>query len=342
MTIAKVAGARIDVSPYRPEDEGEVLELLASALGGGPAGRRTPELFRWKHLANSAGPSLVLVARAEGTIAGLRSFMRWRLRADGSVLRGARAVDTATHPRFQRMGIFSRLTAEALDLLAADTDLVFNTPNGRSLPGYLKLGWTPVGAVPVRVRMRRPVSFVRGLRSIDRLGVARPDVELDAPVATELLRDAGAVDRLLVEARTPGRIETARDADYLRWRYGAPELGYRAVERRRGSELEGLAFFRIRSRGALTEATVADLVVRSGDQATARRLLRHIAHVSPVDHLTCSFPPRSAAAQAAVRSGFLASPKGMTLVTRPLRTPLAPDPCHLSSWALTLGDLEVF
>ncbi len=45
--------------------------------------RRTPELFAWKHIDNPFGRSIILVAEAEGTIAGLRAFMRWELTTPG-------------------------------------------------------------------------------------------------------------------------------------------------------------------------------------------------------------------------------------------------------------------
>ena len=133
------------VRQYEVTDEDAVLRLLRITLGAGPIGQRTAAFFRWKHLDNPFGPSLMLVADAGGEIIGLRAFMRWRFDAAGQDVRAVRAVDTATHPDHQGRGIFSRLTSEALDLLRGDTDLIFNTPNEKSLPGYLKLGWRIVG-----------------------------------------------------------------------------------------------------------------------------------------------------------------------------------------------------
>ena len=127
--------ASVDVRPYRDDDEASVLDLLAVTLGGGPAGRRPADFFRWKHLENPAGRSFMLVAELAGQIVGFRAFMRWRFQADGAELRAVRAVDTATHPDHQGKGIFSTLTLRALDELRGETDLVFNTPNAASLPG---------------------------------------------------------------------------------------------------------------------------------------------------------------------------------------------------------------
>jgi GNAT superfamily N-acetyltransferase len=160
----RAAKPGVSVRRFSPEDLPDVLELLDACLGGGPAGRRPPELFRWKHLDNPFGTSFLLLAAADGRLVGLRAFMRWQFLAGGRVVSAARAVDTATHPDFQGMGIFTRLTLAALDEVRGQVDLVFNTPNAKSRPGYLKMGWREVGRVPVTVRVRRPLRLLRGRR----------------------------------------------------------------------------------------------------------------------------------------------------------------------------------
>jgi GNAT superfamily N-acetyltransferase len=330
---------------YADSDEGGVLGLLSETLGGGPTGERIPELFRWKHLDNPFGRSYMIVAEADGRIVGLRSFMRWRFEAGRSILRGVRAVDTATHPDYQGRGIFSKLTREALGDLAGEADFVFNTPNQNSLPGYLKLGWRRVGKIPISIRPRRPARVLAGYRSAkSRVLASRPQPPIEAEPAGEALGDP-SLPLLLAEAarRSDDRIATLRHLDYLRWRYGAARLlDYRAVRQRGAGGLDGIAFFRVRPRGELWESTVAEVIVCPGDVTAARHLLRRVSHAAPVDHLTCHFPSGSTPALGARRSGFLPTPWGMTFVVNPLNEGLHPEPTELRSWALTLGDLEVF
>jgi GNAT superfamily N-acetyltransferase len=329
----------VSVRRFSPEDLPDVLELLDASLGGGPAGRRSPELFRWKHLDNPFGPSYLLLATASERLVGLRAFLRWRFLAGDRAVGAVRAVDTATHPDFQGMGIFTRLTLAAVDDLRDEVDLVFNTPNGKSGPGYLKMGWREVGRVPVRIRARRPLRVLRG-RSAGATGGQPPAV--DAPAAAAVLERGPEVAGLLAREPAPAGLATARDLGYLRWRYGAaPLLDYRAVTEERDGRLAGLAIFRVRPRGGLWESTVAE-VLAGGDPAVARRLLRRVARAAPADHLTFAAPAGSAAARAATRAGFLPSPVGISMVANPLRPGIRPDPSRLGSWSLTLGDLEVF
>jgi GNAT superfamily N-acetyltransferase len=340
--------SEVSVRPFAAEDLPRVLELLDASLGGGPAGRRPPEMFRWKHLESPFGQSYLLVAECDGRLIGLRALMRWRFMAGDRIVRAARAVDTATHPDYQGRGVFSRLTRAALEAMAGDIDLIFNTPNGKSGPGYLKMGWHQVGKVPVSVRARRPLRLLGGLLGRSEPGPAPPAPAVPAAQVLErgerllpLLEREAVASEELPHGDVP-RLVTPRSLVYLRWRYGAaPLLGYRAVTEERDGGLAGVAIFRVRPRGRLWEATVAE-VLAGGDQAVAARLLRRVAHAAEVDHLTFHATPGTPLARAALRSGFVRSPAGITLVANPLRPDLRPDPTRPDAWALSLGDLEVF
>ncbi|MFI6445812.1 GNAT family N-acetyltransferase [Kitasatospora sp. NPDC050543] len=351
------APAELTVRPLAPADTPAVLELLTASLAGGPTGTRSAEFFDWKHRLNPFGASPGLLAETvEGRPAGVRLFLRWEWldAAGGRTVRAVRPVDTATHPDFRGRGVFRRLTLDLLQQVAGDAELVFNTPNGNSLPGYLRMGWRDLGRLPVAIRPARPAAFARGARAaLARRPAARPAGPVACPLPTaadwfagqpadeggqlaELLRERAAAD-----AADP-RPGTHRTPAFLRWRYGdAPGLDYRVLTTHRGGELTGLAFGRPRRRGPLTEFTLADVLVRPGDRASAAALLREAAR-SGCDHVATHLSPGTEAAGAALSSGYLTAPRtGMTLVAR---TPTGPLPAGftLGSWRFGLGDLEVF
>lgn len=341
MTLSRTG---VDIRPAAPEDEPRVLDLLDASLGGGAVGAWTPELFHWKHTENPFGPSFMLVAESGGRIVGLRAFMRWRFEVAGRNVSAVRAVDTATHPDHQGRGIFSRLTLEALDALRGEVDLVFNTPNEKSLPGYLKMGWRSLGKVPVSVRVLRPVRVLRRIRRLQEAGQpdSAPPVG-EATRASEILT-GDAVERFLEAAQRPSsRLTTRRTPEYLRWRYGdGSGLGYRAVRLGDRGTLRGLAIFRVRPRGLLWESTVAEVITRPGDMGAARRLLQRVGRSTRVDHVACHVSRRSSLAAPARLAGFLPVPMGVTFVVNVLTDGLEVDPSVLRSWNLSLGDLEVF
>jgi GNAT superfamily N-acetyltransferase len=335
----------LSVRPYRDLDEPEVLELLRGSLGEGPAGERTPEYFRWKHLENPFGRSYMIVAELDGQIIGFRALMRWRFRVGDRTIEAVRPVDTVTHPDHRGRGVFSMLTRTALDSLRGEVHVVFNTPNSNSLPGYLKLGWTLVGEIPVWVRISRPARFIasklRRERSSGDTPGERPAIA--APTAGDVLADQPAISALIEGSEVaPWGFSTPRSVDHLRWRYGqAPLLGYHAVSEERGGEVIGLALFRLRSQGSLWGLSVGDVIVRPGDVATARRLLGAARRATDIAYVAMSFPPGSAAARARGATA-LKAPRGMAFVVNPLEEEVHPDPRLLSSWALSTGDVEVF
>jgi len=333
-----------EVRAYRPDDEAGVLDLLETALGDGPAGGRTPEFFRWKHLENPFGRSYLLVSESGGHIAGLRAFMRWRFRADGREVRAVRAVDTATHPEHQGRGIFSALTRLGIEEVTQDADMVFNTPNAKSLPGYLKMGWRSVGRIDVDLRPRRPLGAATALLGLGSNGAprrARPEVRAEA--APSALADPGVAELLAAADAPRGCLVTDRSVPFLRWRYAdAPGFDYRAVRESVGARLTGLALFRVRPRGPLWETTIADVIAPAGDLRTALRLLRRVVQAAAVDHVSCRAARGTAAARAARVAGFVRLGKGPTLVVNPLRA-VRPDPTDAATWrAVGVGDLEVF
>lgn len=336
------------IRTYRDEDEPAVLDLLSASLGAGPGGDRSPEFFRWKHLENVFGRSFMMVAETGERVIGFRSFMRWTFTCRGQRIRGMRAVDTATHPDMQGRGVFSRLTLAALEALPDEADLVFNTPNEKSLPGYLKMGWKPAGRVPILVSVRRPLRFVRGARTLrNAAGPARSIAVGDAPSAAAAIDGISGLGELLRDVddaeRADPRLRTARSVEYFRWRFAtAPLLDYRATwTEDSGGMVTGLAFFRVRPRGSLVEATISEVLAPPEATAVVRRLLRSVRSMVSADHLTCHAAKGSALSRIAKRVGFFPVPGGMTFVVNPLR-PIDPDPSDLASWSLALGDLEVF
>lgn len=345
------------VRPLLTEDEPTVVELLATALGQGPTGNLTEEFFAWKHRANPFGPSPGLLAEHEGQIVGVRLFLRWQLEALGQPILALRAVDTATDPGHQGRGIFRRLTLDLLSRLqeAGEVDLVFNTPNGSSRPGYLKMGWQSVGTLPVRLHPVRSVRVLRGahaaggtIATAARGAGPEQHAPHDLPAcpfhtAGLVLHERGQeVETLLAESAQARELHTPRSLAYLTWRYGdAPGLDYRCITVESGGQLSGIAFGRLRRRGPLNEFTLSDLVVRDGDQHAARRLL-WAARRSGGDHVAVHTPSGTTEDRTASTTGYFRVPRqGLGLVANPRRaTPV--DPLEVQSWKLSLGDLEVF
>lgn len=315
-----------------PADRPAILALCRRCLGWRPD---DPDeaFFTWKHDENAFGESPSWVAEApDGTIIGLRVFLRWRFRdQSGRRLSAVRAVDTATHPDWRGKGVFSALTRGALPDLAHDgVDFIFNTPNDRSMPGYLKMGWSRVGRAPVAVRLG-------SARSLIRLGGARTAAELwsepaDAgEPAHEMFVDGCGLEALLARTRAPGGLATDRSPEFFRWRYGFSPLHYRAFPL--GDSLSGgVIVFRVRRRGAALEAAVCDIVAPPGARLGAA--FGEITRRTGVDYLLAS------ASAVGPRAGFVrAVGIGPVLTWKPVNRVGIPA---MSAVGLALGDIELF
>ncbi len=171
-------------------------------------------------------------------------------RPEGETLRAVRAVDTATHPDHQGKGIFTKLTLGAIPDLDDDgVDLIFNTPNDKSRPGYLKMGWSEVGRVPVGRAPRLAQRRSRGCCGPGPPPSCGPDrAEHRRAGSGRARRTRAASSGCSTACRVPQRIATDRTVAYLQWRYRFPPLRYRAVLVGRTIE-EGLVILRLRGRG---------------------------------------------------------------------------------------------
>lgn len=310
----------------RRADTGDVPRALAvatAALGWDPD-EPNEALFRWKHLDNPAGESPMWVAVDGDEVVGFRTMLRWRFAgAHGSSIDAVRAVDTATDPAHQRRGIFRSLTTAALEALHDEgVGFVFNTPNDRSRPGYLGMGWRDEGRLAVRVRVSSPRSLPGMVRA--RVPAARWSEPVSFGDPIETLADD--LSDLLRRLPPTDGLATDRTVDHLRWRYGFEPLRYRVVRTDGGA-----AIVRVRRRGPTREAVLAEVL--SPDRRTTRELIARVVRDAGVDHvLTLDRAPHPAS--------WLPSVPGLgpRLTVRDLRE-TAP---HRRDLRFALGDIELF
>lgn len=139
------------VRASKSSDKPAIIELLKLSLGEGLI-KKSTVVWDFKHEENPFGASHVLLAFEGEHLIGVRALMEWRWQIGTTLWTAYRAVDTATHPNHQGKGIFKKLTLQALDEVAQKGDcFIFNTPNNQSRPGYLKMGWQIVDAIPIAV-----------------------------------------------------------------------------------------------------------------------------------------------------------------------------------------------
>ena len=310
------------------EDIPLIVELLKLSLGESLM-PKSEAYWRWKHLDNPFGSSPVLLA-FEGTIlVGVRAFMRWNWTKNGKRIKAIRAVDTATHPRFQGKGIFKKLTLDLLGHSKSDgVDFVFNTPNDKSKAGYLKMGWVEAGNLPVRISLKRPMRIVKS-RLQGKIGAEFIELEENLALKFDLLKSFEQF-KGDIHANFDG-FHTQLSIDYLHWRYkNIPVINYYG-----NAAKEGIVIFRLKQTLNGIELRIVECI---GEINVIESLIMELYISVVFDYMTIS------AKYTYKLPGIIQikSQKGPQVTIRELGSFDLNNLISFNNWNPSLGDLEVF
>lgn len=313
----------LDYRKASVEDVQSILETLRLALGETSILKRSSELWNWKHVDNPFGPSVVMVACDGPTVAGVRALMRWDLQHGNETIKCLRAVDTATHPDYRRLGVFKDLTQLALEeARSLGFRMIFNTPNEKSGPGYLQLGWKSVGWTGVQVRPLAGRSTGSGDHA--------PRITDMAPSWT---RAAEASFGVAPETDS-GRLRTIHSDEYFRWRFVThPTASYGCFDWASDAALVG----RASQRNGRSELVVSDLL-----GALDPVVFRHASRGVRARYMAGWFAPGTPRRAISIRGGLIPVPrlKTLQLMVRPLDD-LPVDVLRLDSWDIGTSDMEL-
>lgn len=309
------------IRPGEENDIPAIVDLLRISLGETLI-PKSENLWKWKHEANPFGKSPVILAEENGVLVGVRAFLRWEFVEDGKIIKALRAVDTATHPEYQGKGIFSKLTLALLDEMKKDgTELVFNTPNGSSAPGYLKMGWEKWGKLPLKLNFH----FGKSVR-------INPE-NSDWALVDDI------VQNIETSKRPGGGIQTKLVPGYLHWRYrDNPLFPYQFVSDGKSY----LLVYRIKESKMGREFRICDLfTTRQLSKTETKELKDCLNHrIRASGARFSSFSGLSCPTQNLINLGVLPILKIGPLVTlRKMQENFNPMD---QSWTWSLGDLEVF
>lgn len=306
----------------------ELFELSLGATHGAP----TQSFWRWKHIDNPFGVSPVLLAFDKDKLMGLRAFMRWQWKYQGKVLPAFRAVDTGTHPDYRGKGIFSRLTRQLVSELKEiePACFIYNTPNDKSKPGYLKMGWQVLG----KPNLIGSVAFSYSRNAKERFKAYHRDLQ-NLDFATLQYQ----VDL------NPDLIHVNHSLAYYKWRYQSiPELPYGSfVYESKGQTV--LLFFHLKPRKYFYELRICDALWLSG--APDRSLLMKACHKlagrlgTPFISLVLK-GPISHWERVRFRMFSLRNLAPEVTVREVNDSELMSAVGNINNWSFTMGDLELF
>lgn len=330
----------MEIRSARQEDLPGIIDCLKRSLGE-TSSPKSVEYWKWKHVDNPFGPSPVLIAVDQDKVVGVRAFMRWQWRWQSRNFKALRAVDTATDPDYQGQGIFKKLTMTLLEKCRKEgDDLIFNTPNTQSKPGYLKMGWSEVGKLPVRIKVRKPVAMAMNYLRNETPRVPRVDKSLPIFNLTTALKN---FDDSIARYPRPSGIFTPKNKTFLQWRYiNCPiQHYYGYVE---GEDQQMLCIFYPKPQRFGIELRLCE--VRANSPFAMKRMKRAMRLIertfNPVYWSVANLGD-SVMKDALKESGF-GRPRqiGPILTLNRLQPQLQEDWLSIQPWDATLGDLELF
>ncbi|MCX2980817.1 GNAT family N-acetyltransferase [Halieaceae bacterium IMCC14734] len=286
---------------------------------------RSEAYWRWKHLHNPFGKSIMLLAWRDDELVGFRALLRWRLKSQGKTINAVRAVDTVTHPDYQGQGIFSRLTLAALEeCKRQDVCLVWNTPNQNSRAAYLKLGWRSQGKINMVIKPLHPLGMLVGI-----WGHCFGQVRSDSPAPSHTLQPNDVRD---LHRPTSDGLQSEIGERYYQWRYcEVPHLQYFFYR-----DGDWAFIYRMNTRLGMRECVLSEILSTQprDDTAGCSAALRGLTRTLSADYLVLAKQVQERCLAAGVWIGL----GKMELIANWL---IDAEPTT-SSFSFSTGDLEVF
>ncbi|SHF91513.1 Acetyltransferase (GNAT) domain-containing protein [Salegentibacter echinorum] len=299
-----------------------IVQVLKASLGEDQL-ELSEKVWRYKHVDNPYGKSIVLIAEENSQIIGVRALMRWQWQQGEMKYEALRAVDTATHPKHQGKGIFKKLTLQAIEIAKKNGDhFIFNTPNEQSRPGYLKMGWDQVGKVNIGIKPS--LNFLK--------------FKLPTKYKVKKKNSISEIDNLCgkwnTNLRKKSGLFTIKSAEILKWRYEKNPLQKYEVVTGEGYYIAAY----IKNRGKVKEFRIAECIF--DEKVIGRKELQKVIKKigSGFSFHVMSFSPKLLS---------LNGKKGdfgpiLTLNALNLRSSEETGFLNIKNWHNSLGDLELF
>lgn len=280
MFMQQTVGNSYTFRKFEAGDKPDFLSLYRTVFGESAKIR-----FDWKYGENPYvdEPPIYIAEDETGELIGARGHFGLPLRMGDTSGTGLVPCDTMVHPDHRREGVFTAMTKLAIQEYArSDHWCFFNFPNHLSRPADEKLGWQPVGNVPIWVRINDATTVAEsaGSETIRSFAeVADPVIRLAHSVTAESARRFGSVTRhteppldfltALTTDEAVEQIQLDRSREYFDWRF-ATQSGrqYSFYTTRTAADAGAALITATETSGDCTITTIMDLITGPVDSRT--------------------------------------------------------------------------
>jgi len=219
--------SELTLRPWCDEDQAGILALERAVWGNTEA--VDPVFFDWQYRRNPEGRAVISCAVGPGgMIVAQYATIPIPLRFKGTRIVGSLSLNTATHPDYRRLGLFTKTAMAVYEQLQRQgIAYTLGFPNENSYPGFVKkLGFADLGRPKILVKILDPVAFVGGKNVADKWPRFAALVRMVTKVLRGRLnsdvytRELSGFERLRIEDLwEPVDVVVAVDEKWLTWRY---------------------------------------------------------------------------------------------------------------------------
>lgn len=128
---------------FKPSDITGIVQLFNIVFKSNNP--RTEEWWTWKYQKNPVGcwdnDGAIWIAEDDGKIVGHYAVIPYKIKIANELIIAGQSVDTAVHPEYRKMGIFSALAKKVYADVKDRCSLLFCFPSEMAYAGLLGLGW---------------------------------------------------------------------------------------------------------------------------------------------------------------------------------------------------------
>ena len=244
------------------------------------------EWFEWKYQNNPYMQHVpIYVAKDKDKVIGARPFFALDVAWDDKTWTAIQPCDTMVHPDYRGQGIFTRMTQQSLDFYSDQpVDLIFNFPNDKSRPGYLKMDWKEVMSIPEWYRfndLNKPIASESESRFLNYVSniitncgaiynslcdwtspspSPRIETEVTKSIPTQALTE-------LYEYAKPNSIHAVRNEQFYNWRFNNPQRQYKTILAKEKGTVKGAAITGMPKYNELTHARITEILPKKNQDS---------------------------------------------------------------------------
>lgn len=301
------------------ETQKKTLKLLENHFR---TGMHMLEWWRWKHVANPFGPSMVTRAWYRKELVGVWALWRCPRQIHKKKIMAWQAGDTIIAPSWRGKGLFRKMVEKALDRV--DPPIIFNFPNKTAIKKYLNMGWK-------QVKLLRLVYFNQPLRFISEVlrlkGSIKPFRVFQCGKSVADMWNSWsnfASQEFWSDCQEVAidRIDRILDPVFLQYRHldGPIHQRHFSVAIKEGDSLVGFILYRIGFRGKLKELNLVDVRYCVGKCSLAMFAIRNLLVDENPDICTSVASPGSDLHLLFKKLGFIPIPKIFNFTVRASET----------------------